>query len=772
MILDPIDYLLAIKDDGNMAGCFLSDGDDSRFDGVPDIEIDLGELQNNLAPRQSQGTEKERIQNLLTNITNATARKVELYYYEDWSNIEPLMSSTELAIDSETTGLSPMYRMRSIQVYLPNIKQTAFLDLWDLTSDKTRWLSALLRQIENPKVKKYLQNAIFDLYWLLWKFGILGQNIIDTRLLSQIEKAGQYEGYKFEAGITTPNSLEYLSKEFGFIHDKSLQFSDWSTMPLSQDQIDYASRDAYVTYYIGRELYDRLMLSQPATVTAEMNAIPAFVYMQYVGLPSDPNVLFQMSAKYTTAANKAKQKISNLMPFDPCQREKIDKQREIDESIMLTKKGDRVLKAWQDRPFNPGSPSQIVAYLHQYGYEEYTKKIDKSTGEEKDSSSKDILFEIFADNPNHTELNDIITYRSLSKAASTIGSYLDSFDSVRKAVNVSYTPLATQGMGRSSSGGKNKDDQNPKDKQIKAQNAQNISKLLPSHTAYNLPPIRSFLRAREGFILAEFDLAASHAQFARVLSGDTALQEAYDLEIKLHYYTLASMLAFDGHSLTPEEVRHELTGGAKGEWLAKLKYLYKLAKNVFYSFLNFSGASTLQVQFFKYEIFVSIPDCEKYLEACANAFFGLRHYQREIHALAESRMKYIYSAMGDPLGYFGWTKTCDGSIIWHRAQRTSYGNLSIKIPDVVSAQWLRPEGTVMKNVISKVINLFLQYGLGTDARLITFTHDSFLVEIREGLEAELLPTCDDIITREMRLYIPDYKPEDSWDKAIIGRQWK
>lgn len=728
-------------------------------------------------------------------------RDVIIDPFTDWNNTDSVLAASEIAVDIETTGLDPRFRIRLMQIYLPHLDQVAILDLWDLTTPQTKWLNAFLVALANPKIKKYLQNGLFDLYWILYKFRVLGRNIIDSRILSQIAKAGQYDGYKFEAGIDTPNSLEYLSLEFGFEHDKTLQKSKWDG-ELTEDQIAYAARDPIVTYRIGRTLYERLIVEQPMTVQAELGSIPYFVYSQYVGLPADINYLFQMCAKYSGVASQLQEKLGKLMGYDPAHRAKIDRQMATDPSVCYGKKG-QLLAAWKDKPFNINSPSQIVAYLKKTGLGDFLKVTDKKTGEEKESTSKKILFEIASELKTHSRENiakinhtildlfasddfdestlnvidlliEVIYFRSIQKAASTLDSYYTSFCPMRKSIQVSYNVLATQGMGRSSSGGQaSKDWQNSEVEPLKIQNAQNWSKHLPSHQKYGLPPIRSIVQAREGYTLCEIDLAASHIQFARFLSKDESLQESHDSGIKIHYYTLSSVLEFEGMSVTPAECIDLVTGKVDSKNKDRYKYLYKLVKQVIYCFLNYGGAATLQGEFFKYEMFVPLRDCRKYLDAAATRYFQLRSFQERVHRTALNRIDSLYAPTGEYLGKFGYSITCDNSVVWHRAKWTDNGHLDIKISDVVSAQWLRPEATVYKLSLREILDLCIDvWGLNTVVRPITFTHDSCMLEIKDEHVHEILPVCFDIVNKNMSNLITDYKPEGDYTECILGKYWE
>lgn len=716
--------------------------------------------------------------------------------FNDWHQTESLKAQTELSFDIETTGESKgeksfnsypeKHRIRLIQVYLPTLDQVAILDLWNLTTEQTAWLSQLLIQLADPTVAIFIQNAMFDAYWILFKFRVVIRNIIDTRLLSQLSKAGQYEAYKFEAGIDNPNSLGYLSLEHDMTHDKGEQSSDWSQLKLTLSQLAYAARDTIACYRIGKRLHRQLTLSQPLTVIAELGSVPAFVQLQYAGIPSDPSVLFQMYSQYHQAATREKARLESLMPYDPVQHQKVLIDRE---NPKIGKRG-QLLKQAEDKPFNVASSKQVIQYLQILGFDSELKKLDKKTGEDRDSSGRDILFSLYSENKKvgSQDLNQrilelfqkegfngsdldvidsilaIIYYRGIAKAASTLGSYLDGYDPYLKRIPTAYSVLATQGMGRSSSGDRSRSD---------VQNCQNVSKHLPSHQAFGLPPIRSVCRPRDGWVFAEFDLAASHAQFARYLSGDRALQESYDSGVKLHYYTLSGLLKFDGMTVTPEECIDLVAGKADITRLEYYKQLYKLAKIVFYSFLNYSGGQTLQDSFFKYEQFVRLIECKKYLEACAVTFSGLRSFQDEIYRKAMNDRVLLHTEDGTyrSLGWFVRTRPIDGSTVYHRVN-TENGRFHVKISDVVSVQWMRPEGTAIKTALGQVSDRILDDWGTARCRLVNFSHDSYMLEIRKDSVETIAPICAEILDRNMQVFVPDYVAEDPWQKCIKIGSWE
>jgi len=662
----------------------------------------------------------------------------------DWST---LPRDLEIAIDTETTDLDPFKgEIRLLQTYFPSVNKVAVLDLWNKTQQQEIWLNHFLaRYLANKSIKKYMQNGYFDCSWFRVHFGILVENVCDTRLLSQIKKAGQYDAYLFNLKESSPNSLRSLSQEYGANHDKTEQSSDWSKPNLTQSQLDYAAKDPYYTYWIGKEQEEELAENK-AVCDAENGSLPAFVEMWYRGLPADWATLKNLSKNYEQAAVDSKLKLSGLMDENPVQKQKI---LDYKQNPTLGAKGQNI-KEPKKNSFNVASPQQVKAYLIQEFGQHSIEKWDSKTRSTKESTGKDVLFSIYSENLDRTDLLDIIAFRGVSKASSTLKSYLGSYDPERGCLQTAYSVLASQGMGRSSSGDRSRKD---------VQNVQNISKHLSSHKVFGLDPVRSFVKARPGYTLLEIDLSASHAQFARHLSNDESLQEAKNTGLKLHYYTMSAMLGFSGKQVTPQDC----VALAKGDY----SLIYKLSKTVFYSFLNYAGAATLQQTFFKNDLFVSLEDCKKYLEACANRFAGLRRFQNKMFALADSRRHAVHTKNGRFLGVFGFSETCDGGKIWH--QKPQYSD-NLKISDVVSSHWLRPEATVMKRSLARVVSLAKSLDLNR-VRLVNFSHDSVLIECQNSLIDKVLPASWDIMIQEMQKFVPDYEPDDPIESCILKENW-
>ncbi|NJL54525.1 hypothetical protein HC928_04510 [bacterium] len=704
-------------------------------------------------------------------------KTLEVNFFSDWTNKGILWEQKAIAVDTETTALEPDEgKIRLIQVYLPSIHQVAVIDFFSLTPECYDWVNELLLVTNNPKVIKYFQNALFDLKWIRAKFGVTSRNIRDTMILSQVEKAGLINGYLYPISqrkpvSDSPNSLKYLCQQFKLNHDKSEQSSDWGYPNLSQEQILYAARDVVSTYQIGEQLWRKLSFDQKTVIEAENSCIPAFSELIDSGMPCRYEILEKVYQEYLESSKKEKTRLEYLMDYDPVYHEKVVAR----ERLLREEKAKGIKsrkKPFKDKPFNASSTKQIMIYLKSKGYDERElQKLNKETGEWSDSSSKDILFTLLANHPDHYELKEISYYRGVSRAASTLKTYLDAYDHRRKYIKTSYRVLAPQGMGRSASG----------DKRAKYPSSQVVSKYLLSHQAFSLPPIRSIVTARKGYSLYEFDLEASHTQFASVLSNDPSLKKSREEGIKIHYFTLSSMLKMEGKNYSPEDciLLHEgkLDRGNHSGY----KALYKLAKNVIYSFINYSGGKKLSETFAKEEMIVSVEDCKRYLEACARQYWKLRQFQDEVYEAALENAIDIYAPTGELLGRFARSYPLDDSVLYHRGfcKRDEYGNpmrqrgeyqYSWKISDIVSGQWLRPEATVIKSALGKITEFKEENDY--DFRLVNFSHDSFMIEVLDEHAEFVCPVCYDELNQSMRRYIPFYDPKDQWQQCRKSQSWE
>lgn len=727
-------------------------------------------------------------------------------------SIVALREAKAISVDIETTSLDYHEgKIRLIQVYLPKLNTVFYLDLFlnflvtknerqlDLNS---KFLKVLLKQLANKLVVKVYHNALFDAGWFWHHYQVMSVNNFDTMITSQIIKAGQFFGYQ-SAFKMTPNSLAFLVKEFDFDHDKSIDHEIWKQLePIPEEALRYAARDSYYTYLIGKSYKKYLSEICPQVLQAEMGAIPSFVFMNGVGLPTNPDYLQSILEQYETKTAEIENDLCNKIQLSEEGSRKWFLQYYSDERSLPKKYSKKEIfdREVAITDFNPGSSQSVGRWLCDFVPVESLLKKDNKTGKVTIRTDKATLFLLSTifDKP---ELRLLTQYRSIKGATSKFRSYLSSYIPQSESIAISYTVLARQGTGRSSSGKKR-----DKAEGIKYHNGQNFSKHLPSHYQHGLPSTRSIIQPRPGYILAEFDAAASHLQIARHLSQDPSLIDSNRLGIKVHYYTLASILEqSDKLIVTPEEAR-ELIEGKNISNQAHYKTLYKFAKTVIYSFLNYSGATTLQSQFFNQEVMVSVDQCQMFLEACAARFSVLRDFQNQTFRRVQKTLR-AYYVKDKYIGHFAKNDHLDGAITYHQAKikqsamdrfietlgdqsdgdeileydvtgdytfiqslKRNNGDLYLKISDVIAALWLRPEATMMKNSLGLIFEF--QLSSGFDFRLLNYSHDSYLLEINKNCIEPVASYAFDSLNQQYQKFIPDYIPEGSWQDCVLGDYWE
>jgi DNA polymerase I-like protein with 3'-5' exonuclease and polymerase domains len=701
------------------------------------------------------------------------------------SDISQLMSAKAFACDIETTSLVPSQgKIRLIQIYLQTSRTVFILDLWDPNLYTKVWLDSLLIKLADPETIKIWHNGLFDIGWLFHHYGVMSVNNFDSMIASQLIKAGKFWGYQTYLKAS-PNSLGFVCEENGFPHDKEQQRSDWSVPALTQEQIDYAARDPYFTYQVAKRYKDFLYKFCPDVVKAEMGCLSSFAYMSAVGLPCDVETLDARIAEYSAKTSELEDQLKSVIRLNP------DSNRTWFETY-YSKKGlpkkfntpGALDNECNSTLFNPGSSQSVGRWLASLVPIDTLIKTDNKTGKSTISTGKATLFQLYTD-LKKPELLDLIAFRSIKGAASKFSSYRNSYNEDTRSIACSYTVLATQGSGRSSSGKK------AAKGEIKYHNGQNFSKHLNTHRSHGLASTRSIIQASPGYSLVEIDAAASHMQFARHLSQDKSLIESNNTGLKIHYYTLAGILKQARNmDVTPQEVEQLVLGLADKKNHGDYKNLYRLSKTVIYAYLNKAGAATLQGTFFNLEVAISREECRLYLDSCAEQYSRLTEFQfNKFNTVKKTLQPHYHN--GRYIGHFAYSQHMDGAVTYHQAKRkpteikdseddveiedeTEYipanHELYLKISDVVSSCWLRPEATIMKKSLGEVFQFQIDSQL--PFKLRNFSHDSYMLEVRNDVLSEVVPYCYNVLNNNFISYIPDYKPEGTWEDCVLGQYWE
>jgi DNA polymerase-1 len=190
--------------------------------------------------------------------------------------VEGLQRVKGVAIDTETTGLSPRTgRARLLQLATPASPHVFVLDLFAL---KPQSLAPLWTVLAGKRILGH--NLSFDLAFLA-RLGFEPAKVADTMLLSLLLYGPrQKKGFHSLAVVT--------QRELGVTLNKSEQTSDWSATELTDEQLQYAANDAAVLLPLYKALREKVKAAGMVKVAGiEARALPAIAWMACSGAPFD-----------------------------------------------------------------------------------------------------------------------------------------------------------------------------------------------------------------------------------------------------------------------------------------------------------------------------------------------------------------------------------------------------------------------------------------------------------------------------------------------------
>jgi len=571
--------------------------------------------------------------------------------------IQDWRTSKVFGVDTETYGeirkvgkkkydnaLDPRRgKIRLIQIGLLNgLSMVADLGGW--TEDRSHlyseFLSILKTKMEDKSVIKVGQNLKFEMTFFLWKFGIHTRNIRDTMLMSQTLWAIGGSGDKYR------HNLGAIGERCGFEVSKEQQKSDWAGT-LSNTQLNYAAKDAYIVLPIATELKKRLLQENLwETAMVENLNCPAVAEREYWGLPIVTEVLDELISSYTKAAHSA------VQPF---------------------------LKEFPG--VNPKSPKQIVNCLNdRYGLNlEPPQRGEKGkTKKKKDNKNKMILLE----NTHIPAVDSLVLYRSLMTQT---GTYLKSIkeNTYNGFTRSKYFQITRKGVGRSSS---------------RDPNLQNAANHAPRWEEMGLKHPRSAFKAPPGFKMIVADLSQAHMRIAAEFSQDPVLIDAFNDDRDIHSITAAAQAQARGlgSEWSPENILKWRKDKAHPN-SSMAEVLRKTSKNVNYGSLNAQGGATLQrtMAVSRDPVFIPLDECKEMIWAWRGLYSTLSATHKKIAADANS---YDIKFPGLP-GKFGMTVGLSGRKVYFQKTLQTHGtetSWSVKYTDAISSIWLGTEAHILK----------------------------------------------------------------------------
>ena len=282
---------------------------------------------------------------------------------------------TVLGVDTETTGLDPhVDHVRLIQVASADFAVLVDLDGWRRSGErKVPWQQPGLRELkawlESP-TPKVLQNAAFDLGFLLGEGVALGGPLFDTMIAAKVCNNGT--GHRNDLGSIVERNLKVAL-------DKELQKADWSG-ELTVEMLRYAARDGIALPRLVPILTHALRTAEVKEGTylwdifrLEMECLRPFALMQWHGFGFDVEAAEQLKVQLTAEADVLLLKFLTELDGDIRRRhpenEALWLPRDPDGSFNTREKdsGSVRLGTKKLKGFNPRSPKQMAERFEQAG---------------------------------------------------------------------------------------------------------------------------------------------------------------------------------------------------------------------------------------------------------------------------------------------------------------------------------------------------------------------------------------------------------------------
>jgi DNA polymerase I-like protein with 3'-5' exonuclease and polymerase domains len=667
--------------------------------------------------------------------------------------LDVFRSSPEIGFDIETYGVQSRDHaldarkgeIRLLQVYLPIIDKVI---VWDLhKQDSLGFLNVLKNRLASDNCKVYIHNASFETRWVLEKFDTHIVNIYDSMILSQNFYAGLSRGFN-ACGISSPHSLkEVCIRELGVDLDKENQVFDYY-LPLTNNQYNYAAKDAKYTYLAGKVLYDKCVKDGLyKVIKADLSAIPAFNLMNSTGLPIDLKRVDTLLQQYSNAV-------------------------------------DKVSVIWQEiaPDLNLNSPKQLLAFFEQF-------KINNTNDENKKSTDNATLTRVTLELEKRSisvpkekyvhalfmgderERNHVLC--ELMKSLLLRRSLLIDINFLTKWREMSqdgilystYVQNADNCTGRSS---------------CKNPNTQNIPKLTGKKSDLGCESLRTCFKPKQGDAMIIVDFNGSHTQIFRQACQDPKLVESKKSGIKEHFYTTAGLLKMQNIEMIPQEIA-KVYKDKEHEKHPLVKQLYAAAKTVFFGSLNLNGAATLQASFLdKADQLVDLDICKEYINGWRSYYAVGYAFQKT--CIARGNTDTLTFELNTSLGrqkigvsgakIYAKATSLDGGRLFVEKFPSKYsGRWEGKGTDIVSYTWLRCEGTIIKNAMGQLFKVF-QQNKHWKARFWQMTHDELGVLCDEKYKIEVASIVNETMAECFIEFVPDYEPDSYDPESCIVSSWE
>lgn len=346
---------------------------------------------------------------------------------EEEDLIDFLKGAEYVAIDTETTGLDPvfddlvglsLYVKGKDPIYVP-VNHVDFITLDRINNQAD---VSMLKRVFNlfKDIKYILHNIVFDARFLNKAFGIKFKFYWDTSIGAKLLNENEEEF-----------SLKYLHTRY-VSKEKNSKFKDlfkdvkFDRIPIHLGA-PYASYDAQMTYelyefqtkYLNKDMLAKQMNEMYELFQEIELPVAEVVYaMEQMGVPADKEVLDRLNDKYSKISEEA---------YDNCVR-LMSKYR-----LLIEQYNDKVGKKVVEYPINVSSPVQLQVFFYDI------LKLPPFSKDEPRSTGKDALKKM------NNELADaILVYRNAEKFLSTFITPMYEYSSVDGRIHGRFNTLGAR----------------------------------------------------------------------------------------------------------------------------------------------------------------------------------------------------------------------------------------------------------------------------------------------------------------------------------------
>lgn len=500
-----------------------------------------------------------------------------------------------LGVDTETSGLDP-HRERVELIQIATDDYCLIVDLNLFREGEGREVSwgqdgaEQLRSVLESSKTKVLQNAQFDLNFLLAEGVVLGGSIFDTMLCARVLNNGS--GWKNDLGSLVKR---YLKIEI----DKSNQKEDWTQRPLPEDMLQYAARDAICLPRMAPLIKKACEESKMwETAKFELECLRPIAAMSFNGLGFDRAAAQKLQRELELDKTTGRDALVQLLDERMVARKQPGLPRDEDGSFNLRAKDEGKIRdgTKKYKGFNPDSPLQMADALMKAGVMLRPNEKGKYTVDQNLLAL--VRRDMKTDGLNTDLIDSYLKWKESATLCKHIKTLLEAAAD-RDRICAGYRQLGTE-TGRLSCAGPNLQ-QVPRGKLF-----------------------RSLFPARKGYTMVVADYSQVELRVAADLSQEPAMMDAINKGMDLHTATACLML-----NKAPEEIEKSERQSAK---IANFGLLFG------------AGPGTLLKQAIaQYDVDWSEKDAKTIVRQWHAAYPGLRKWQLET---GERQTKAIFTKSG------------------------------------------------------------------------------------------------------------------------------